>query len=274
MKTSPRTSSRSGRSAPRSVCGTTPIVATLGVTSSPTCPSPRVAARDEPAALVEQGDRKAVELRLAHERDRARHESLETGVPRGEVLTTEGVVEREHGDDVGHRGKGRRRRRADFGERRSGPQRREPLLELLALADQLVELGVGDLGIVVAVVALAVIPDQARELLGASRDIGRYVVRPGGLGGRGHRRNLPTAVTHTSYGCQVVVVPDVVVVVDDVVVVPRVVLGMVTTDVGGRVVVVVVLVELDVVGAVVVATAVVEVDDDVTMPVEVVLRDG
>ncbi len=44
-KTSPRTSSTSGRSAPVSRSGITLIVLTFAVTSSPTRPSPRVAAR-------------------------------------------------------------------------------------------------------------------------------------------------------------------------------------------------------------------------------------
>ena len=44
-KTSPRTSSTRGTSPPDSRCGITLIVRTLAVTSSPTRPSPRVAAR-------------------------------------------------------------------------------------------------------------------------------------------------------------------------------------------------------------------------------------
>ena len=44
MYTSPRTSSTSGTAAPARRFGTTAIVATFAVTSSPTRPSPRVAA--------------------------------------------------------------------------------------------------------------------------------------------------------------------------------------------------------------------------------------
>jgi hypothetical protein len=45
MNTSPRTSIRSGTSLPESRSGMLRIVRTFAVTSSPTTPSPRVAAR-------------------------------------------------------------------------------------------------------------------------------------------------------------------------------------------------------------------------------------
>ena len=61
--------------------------------------------------------------------------------------------------------------------------------ERLQLADERVELGVGDLGFVVAVVPLAVVTDLRRELVGARGDVGRDC---SGDRTRAIARNLPT----------------------------------------------------------------------------------
>jgi hypothetical protein len=75
---------------------------------------------------------------------------------------------------VAHRREGGRRRRPDLGERGIAAfQFRVLVSQRRELADELVELGVGDLGLVVAVVALAVVPDLVGKLAGARGDGGR-----------------------------------------------------------------------------------------------------
>ncbi len=69
--TSPRTSTSAGTgtsSVPGSRWGTESMVLTLGVTSSPVRPSPRVSARTRRPLLVEQVDRQPVDLQLAEQR--------------------------------------------------------------------------------------------------------------------------------------------------------------------------------------------------------------
>ena len=69
----------------------------------------------------------------------------------------------------------------------------EPILERPELAHQLVVLGVGDLGIVEHVVAVAVVLDARRELLDAELGLGaaraRRALGPVGLGTRAHARS-------------------------------------------------------------------------------------
>ena len=66
------------------------------------------------------------------------------------------------------------RSRSHLGERRIGRGELGVLLgQRRELAHQRVELGVGDLRIVVAVVALAVVPDLQSELSRPRREIGR-----------------------------------------------------------------------------------------------------
>ena len=129
------------------------------------------------AVLVEERDREAVELRLADEAHRIGDHLLDASAPGQQLVTLERIVEREHGDHMAHGSERGRERCADLAQRRVG--RSQPgvtLLELLQLANQLVELGVGDLGIVIAEVPLAVITDLRRQLDGTSRHIGRNVV--------------------------------------------------------------------------------------------------
>ena len=66
---------------------------------------------------------------------------------------------------------GRRRAHA-LGRRVRGDQLREPLLERAELPDQLVVLGVGDLGVVQDVVAIHVVVDALAELLDLELGLG------------------------------------------------------------------------------------------------------
>ena len=121
------------------------------------------------AALVDQRDRQTVELRLAHEGHRLGHEALEPLPPRLEVGEVECVIKREHRHQVGHRAErdgaagplGRRVLRHQLGV--LGLEGQEP-------PDELVVLGVGDLGLVELVVPGVVVPDQLPELF----DLGLY----------------------------------------------------------------------------------------------------
>ena len=120
--------------------------------------------------------------------DRIGDHPLDACVPRGQLVAVERVVEREHGHDVPHRRERGRRRRADLLERRVGGVELGVLVDQrLQLADERVELGVGDLGLVVAVVALAVVPDLRGELVGARRDLGRNCSACSTSGSAGHR---------------------------------------------------------------------------------------
>ena len=91
-----------------------------------------------------------------------------------ELLGAEGVVEAHHGhpvDDRGEEGRGRRpdRRGGRVGDHQLGML----VLDGTELADQVVVLGVGDLGVVEAVVALVVVGDEGPQLLGPGHRIGR-----------------------------------------------------------------------------------------------------
>ena len=70
MYTSPRTSSTVGALLRQPLRACASIVRTLAVTSSPTRPSPRVAACTQTPVLVAQRHREAVDLQLADEADR------------------------------------------------------------------------------------------------------------------------------------------------------------------------------------------------------------
>ena len=138
------------------------MVRTLAVTSSPTRPSPRVAACTKPPALVAQRHGEAVDLQLAR-RSRTVAAVAELGQPPGRGArptpcsssTSNGVVERHHRHAVHDRGERGARRAADPLGRRVG---RDQLgvgcsSSALQLAHQRVVLGVGDLGLVQVVVA-------------------------------------------------------------------------------------------------------------------------
>ena len=159
-----------------------------------------------------------------------------------QLVAIEHVVEREHAHDVTHRRERGRHRGADLGERRvAGVERRVLLDQRVQLTDELVELAVGDLGVVVVEVALAVVPDLRRELVGAGRGGRRHVGLVRRLPARsGHPRNLPTRCDGyvVVVGGLVVVVTAAVVVVGTIDVVGATVVGA-TVVTGGFVVVVV-----------------------------------
>ncbi len=125
---------------------------------------------DEPAPLVDQRDGQAVELRLADEGHRLGDQPLQALAPGGEIVEVEGVVERQHRHQVGHRAER---------DRTAGPLRRRVLgdelgmlgLELEEAPDEGVVLGVGDLRLVELVVAPVVVPDQLPEFVDADADI-------------------------------------------------------------------------------------------------------
>ena len=87
---------------------------------------------DQPAALVEQVDGEAVDLELAQQRRRLDPVAAEPGVPGGELVVGERVVEALHPLEVVDGGELRRDRAADLLGRRVGrAQLGELLLELL-----------------------------------------------------------------------------------------------------------------------------------------------
>ncbi len=115
MKTSPRTSSSSGGDFPASRSGTLWIVRMLCVTSSPTVPSPRVAATSSEPVAVGQADGEPVELRLAGVGDLALglQPFANPAVERDDVLARKCVVERKHRHAMPDLREGRDRRAAD-----------------------------------------------------------------------------------------------------------------------------------------------------------------
>ena len=91
---------------PPSTSGIVEMVRTFSVTSSPVRPSPRVAARDQPALLVQQRDGQPVDLQLAQVVQIAASDSRSRCTPArpgGDVLVGERVVQREHPLDVADR---------------------------------------------------------------------------------------------------------------------------------------------------------------------------
>jgi hypothetical protein len=139
--------------------------------------APRRALRQR-AVLVHQAHRKPVELRFAVVRDRLDPERLPDAPIEGlHIRLVESVVERQHGHAVGHGAEGRLRRGADAP---GGRVRRREIrilgLERLQLAEERVEVGVGDRRRVEHVVAVVVRLDVLAE---PSRALHR-------LPGRGH----------------------------------------------------------------------------------------
>ena len=138
-------------------------------------------AADQRAMLVGQGDAEAVDLQLRDIRElliAGVQRAAQPLVERARIVLVVGVVEAEHRRGVAHDAKaggegaaadtlGRRIGRDEIGMR---------VLERLQLGEQRVELGVGDLGIVVAVVALFVVADLSAEFgdaLGRRHDTDR-----------------------------------------------------------------------------------------------------
>ena len=127
----------------------------------------------EPAALVAQADREAVDLELgdvAQLRGRLRggrqsEPAPHPAVERPQLVVAEGVRQRQHRPDVADLVEGAGRRAADpLGRRIRGRQLRVGRLERDELAEQRVVLGVADLRRVLDVVELVGTVDRGREL--------------------------------------------------------------------------------------------------------------
>ena len=168
-KTSPLTSNSAGTSSPARRSGITAMVRTFAVTSSPTRPSPRVAAVTQPTLLVHQIQGEAVDLELAQEAglldprlaqlaDRPRR-------PAVQLLVAEGIVQAHHLDQVLNRSERGRDRPADLLGRRVGcAQCWESVLQRLEVAHRGVEVGVGQRRRVEHVVAPASVLDPLAQL--------------------------------------------------------------------------------------------------------------
>ena len=138
--------------------------------------APRGGAR-EAAVLVQQRHREPVELGLADEAHRIGDHPLDASVPREQLVAVERVVEREHAHVVADRRERGRQHPTHLFERGTLPELRVLRLQRFELALELVVLAVGDLRLV-AVVALAVVPDELGERRGAVRDLRRNAVLP------------------------------------------------------------------------------------------------
>ncbi len=136
---------------------------------------------DEDPPLIGEGAGDAVDLQLAREPRGLPDGTLHPRAPRIQLLEAERVVEREHRRAVLHGSEERRRRAADRLRRRiGGLELGEPVLELPQPAHEVVVLGVGHLGVIEHVIAVAVVLDLGPELLDAELRLrpGPFV-RPG-----------------------------------------------------------------------------------------------
>ena len=131
----------------------------------------------EMAVLVQQRHGEPVELGLANEAHGIGDHPLDTPVPREELVAIERVVEREHAHFVTDRRERGRQHPAHLFERGTLPELRVLCFQRFELALELVVFAVGDLRLV-AVVAIAVIPDELGQRGGAICDLGRYAVLP------------------------------------------------------------------------------------------------
>ena len=167
MYTSPRTSSTAGSSAAgrlqRSGHGADRRhVGGDVLTDAPVAPRCRLLVA---AALVADAHRQPVDLQLADVRHRfVRQAAGDAGAPRLELLASHRVVEAHHRDGVRHRSEQRARRPTDI----SGQGVVDLDIRILRgegaqLADEGVEVAVGDLRIVELVVTAVVIADQFGE---------------------------------------------------------------------------------------------------------------
>ena len=165
-RSSHRDSTTAGGSSIANVRGTPSTVRTFAVMSSPTRPSPRVAARTSTPRSVRQRARDAIDLQLADEPIGWPAEAPREPVGPGlQLLGREGVVERQHRRPVLHRCEQRRWGRADalgwrIGRHRSGEHPRVP-----QLADESIVVGVADLGIVEHVVPVRMVVEPFAQLL-------------------------------------------------------------------------------------------------------------
>jgi hypothetical protein len=120
----------------------------------------------QPAPLVLEGDRDAVDLDLADVGGDVAHDALGAPAPGGQLLGGEGVVQRQHRHPVPHRRERRRLRRPHhLGGRVGGAQVGVVVLEPLELPQQLVVLGVGDVGVAEDVVAVGRVPQPRPQLV-------------------------------------------------------------------------------------------------------------
>ena len=122
----------------------------------------------EPAVLIRQGARDPVDLELAHEPvGRATEAARHAIAPGVQLVKREGVVERQHRRAMLHRREQRRHRGLPDALRRRvrRDQLGERVLEPAELEDELVVLGVADLGVVQDVIAVGVVVDEFAELL-------------------------------------------------------------------------------------------------------------
>jgi hypothetical protein len=110
---------------------------------------------DQAAPLVLEGDGHPVDLELADIGGDLDDDALGAPAPGGQLLGGERVVERQHRHPVAHRGERPGLDGADgLGGRVVGAQVGVVLLQPLQLAEQLVVLGVGDVGVAEHVVAV------------------------------------------------------------------------------------------------------------------------
>ena len=152
----------------------------------------------QPAVLVEEVDREAVDLELAQQVGRLEALALQTGVPPLELVVGERVVEALHPLEVVDRGELGGHRSTDLlGRRVGGAELGEPVLQRLELAQPHVEVGVRQRRVVEHVVAPAGVVDLLADLPvtlarlgwgGLHRGVGGLEV---GLLGRAHGHSLP-----------------------------------------------------------------------------------
>ena len=128
-------------------------------------------ALDQPAVLVGEGDRQAVDLRLGDEGDlagvdvTAQQMVADPGLPGGQLLLGPGVGERKHRHRVLDRGEAGRGRGPDpLGRRVAGDQLGMFCLQRLQFREELVVLLVGDLRVVLLVVEVDVMVQLLVEL--------------------------------------------------------------------------------------------------------------
>ena len=179
MNTSPRTSSCAGMRLPFSRSGTAVIVRRFSVTFSPVRPSPRVAPIvNRPSSYCSEIARPS-SLGSATKRIGSGHQLLDPRAPREELVAGERVVEREHRHAVlDRRERGGRPAARPLRRRVGSDELGMLLLERAQLADQRVELRVGDLGRVEHEVLLVVVLDQLAELLHPLAAVGLGSPRP------------------------------------------------------------------------------------------------
>ena len=133
-----------------------------------------------PAVLVAQADGQAVELQLADERRRGTVETLDDAVgPRPEFVGIHRVVEAHHGDVVLDGVERRHDGTPDLLRRRVGRDQVGVFgFERAELADEVVVVGVADLGVVERVVALVVMGDPGAQIVDSAGGVSGHRIAP------------------------------------------------------------------------------------------------